>query len=291
MATREIFSFVQKFQELRCAGYSAHLDIDAHAGKAWVGLRLQLDHVPWHPHQHAYHKKPFSASRNRRRERRAAAQAAKENAEEASETTNDVEVNTSVMVINKNVENENLANENKENDAEEVVVLTPDDDVITNNNEGTEKDEGTENNKVRTLEPLEENDRMIEKNVDEENDIVATHTATATHCPEVITVYGTAILENCPDAELNSDYGDSIRRFLSSEQHLVQNVSSVDLKHLSSRSFRNNTHTHTVAVTLHVKTGRLWESPASYVRKHLGLENYWERSNGTRVKLSRIHQK
>ena len=102
-------------------------------------------------------------------------------------------------------------------------------------------------------------------------------------------MYGTATLENCPDAELNSDYGDSIRRFLSSEQHL--DISSVDLKHLSSRSFRNNTHTHTVAVTLQVKTGRLWESPASYVRKQLGLENYWERSNGTRVKLSRIHQK
>ena len=74
-----------------------------------------------------------------------------------------MEVNTSVMVINENVGNENLAKENKENDAEEAVVLTP--DVITNNNEGTENNEGIENNEVRTLEPLEENDIMIEKNV------------------------------------------------------------------------------------------------------------------------------
>ena len=115
---------------------------------------------------------------------------------------------------------------------------------------------------------------MEEKSIDDE--------ALALPCPpDEIAVYAIATL----DAELDADYGASIRRFLTSEQHLDQNIGSVGLLHLSSRSFRNNTHTHTVSVTMHVKTARLWESPAAYVRKHLGLANYWERSNGTVVKL------
>ena len=50
---------------------------------------------------------------------------------------------------------------------------------------------------------------------------------------------------------------------------------------MSSRSFRNNLYKHTVSIILYVKTARLWESAASYVRKHLGVSKYWERSNGT----------
>ena len=129
------------------------------------------------------------------------------------------------------------------------------------------------------------------KNHSEDIRTVAAPADLAAPCPEESIVYGTATIENCPDAELNNDYGDSIRRFLHSEPHLVQNISSVHLQHLSSRCFRNNTHTHTVSVIMHVKTGRLWENPASYDRKHLGLANIWERANGTIIKLSRIHQK
>ena len=118
MATREIFSFVHKFQQLQSAGYSAHLDIEAHAEKVWVGLRLQLEQEPCPPFQPAYQQRQFSTSRHRRRERRAAAQAANNHAEEASETetsTNDVVVNTSEMEINENVEeNENRSIESKE---------------------------------------------------------------------------------------------------------------------------------------------------------------------------------
>ena len=283
MATKEIYSFVQKFQELRSAGYCAHLDLDTHAGKAWVGLRLHLDDVPCHPHQQAYYQKPFSASRHRRREQRAAARAANINAEKASETATNIceeMTNTSDKVINECVENENQVNENKENEAEEAVDPVPENEVNT-----CIEDVGNENSKID-----DENDSLVEKNVDEENS-KATNTAPAEPCPTEIIVYGTATLENCPDAEINKDYGESIRRFLSSEPHLVQNISSINLQHVSSRSFRNSTHTHTVSVTMHVRTARLWESPASYVRKHLGFENYWERSNGTTIKLSRIHQK
>ena len=285
MTTREIFSFVHKFQQLRSAGYSAHLDIDAHVGKAWVGLRLQLEHDPCPSYQPAYQQKQFSTSRYRRRERRAAARAANNHAEEASETetsTNNEIANTPEIGINEIAEeNENQSIKSKEIEAEEAPVVES--EVETENN--TFIDAGNENNEVvANIEPLRENVVPIEeKNVDDE--------ALAAPCPDVIAVYAIATLENCPDAQLDDDYGASIRRFLTSEQHLDQNVASVDLHHLSSRSFRNNTHTHIVSVTMNVKTARLWENPASYVRKHLGLANYWERSNGTIVKLSRIHQK
>ena len=43
MVDTEIDFFVKKFKQLWRAGYGAHLDIDAHAGQAWVGLRVRLE--------------------------------------------------------------------------------------------------------------------------------------------------------------------------------------------------------------------------------------------------------
>ena len=88
MSAKELNSFVHKFHQLWNAGYSAHLDLDTHAGRAWVGLRVQLGHAPGHVHHHLHHpfpqphKKPDSPSRQRRRARRAAASHTK--AEEAA---------------------------------------------------------------------------------------------------------------------------------------------------------------------------------------------------------------
>ena len=48
MVVKEIDSFIQKFHQLWSAGVSAHLDLDTHAGEAWVGLRVQLGHGPAH---------------------------------------------------------------------------------------------------------------------------------------------------------------------------------------------------------------------------------------------------
>lgn len=109
--------------------------------------------------------------------------------------------------------------------------------------------------------------------------------------PEIIQVHCIATFENCPDSQISQDYGESLNRFLTSETHLEQNIASARSQHLSSRSLRNNTHVHTVSVVMDVRTSSLWESPANYVRKHLGLSNYWSRGNGTVIKLSRIHQK
>ena len=62
MHVNELYSFVQKFNQLWKAGFTAHLDIDSHNGNAWVGLRLQLGHPsPNQPPQYV----PPSSSRNR----------------------------------------------------------------------------------------------------------------------------------------------------------------------------------------------------------------------------------
>ena len=58
-----------KFKSLWYSGIDAHLDVDTHAGQAWVGLRVGLGHPP-HPH---VQRKKESPSRHRRRARRAEA--------------------------------------------------------------------------------------------------------------------------------------------------------------------------------------------------------------------------
>ena len=57
MVAREFDSFIQKFHQLWSAGFSAHLDLDTHAGVAWVGLRVQLGH-PGHLYHNLHHPIP-----------------------------------------------------------------------------------------------------------------------------------------------------------------------------------------------------------------------------------------
>ena len=47
MAVEEIDKFVLKFKSLWKSGLTAHLDLDAHAGEAWVGLRVRVGGVGW----------------------------------------------------------------------------------------------------------------------------------------------------------------------------------------------------------------------------------------------------
>ena len=45
MSRSELDNFISKFHQLRSKGFTAHLDIDTHAGNAWVGLRVMLGNV------------------------------------------------------------------------------------------------------------------------------------------------------------------------------------------------------------------------------------------------------
>ena len=169
-----------------------------------------------------------------------------------------------------------------------------DNDTNHKDDEHATEDENMVNTVVTYEIPVQRNNEErtsndeVKKDDDEPRQISQEVSAAA---PGLIPVHCIATVENCPDSILNEDYGDSIRRFITSEPHLAQNIVSADLQHVSSRSFRHNIFTHTVSIVMYVKTVRLWENPASYIRKHLGMNNYWTRSNGAVVKLSRIHQK
>ena len=83
MSVKELDSFVYKFHQLWKAGLTAHLDVDARAGQAWVGLRVQLGQVPGPPHHQVYPSKPShhhsrGPAYQRRQERRQAARTAEE---------------------------------------------------------------------------------------------------------------------------------------------------------------------------------------------------------------------
>ena len=104
MSVTELDTFIQKFYQLWNAGQTAHLDVDTHAGKAWVGLRVQLGQVPGPLHHHPHppfiqpQKKSVSPSRQRRRARRAAArltaeEAANQNLVKERATENEAPVN------------------------------------------------------------------------------------------------------------------------------------------------------------------------------------------------------
>ena len=107
---------------------------------------------------------------------------------------------------------------------------------------------------------------------------------------EIVKVCGIATLENCPDEQLGKIHSDSIRSFLFKEQHLLENVRSSKLEHLSSRSFRSGKYVHTISVTLSVKALKLQENATEYIKKYLGQQN-WRWDNGTEMRLSKIHEK
>ena len=121
MASQEIHSFVEKFHQLWKAGFSAHLDIDSHAGEAWVGLHVKLGHGCEHhregEHPASFYPKEENSSRQRRRLRRAAARLVQEKKTEettvkvvSEEAANNVEVEETDE--KKSKANESLTDDN-----------------------------------------------------------------------------------------------------------------------------------------------------------------------------------
>ena len=117
MHMRELQSFIFKFHQLWKAGVTARLDLETHAGQAWVGLRVQLGHV--HQHQHGNQQTPRrSPAYYRRQERRKTAKAeaptptvVATSAEKAVKTC-DAATNTTEILAEVAEENLDNCNEN-----------------------------------------------------------------------------------------------------------------------------------------------------------------------------------
>ena len=95
MKMSELQNFVNKFHQLRQAGFTAHLDRDAHAGQAWVCLHL----MPEPKHR--------SPSYLKRQERRKATRLAAGNSKSYSDVVKASEAKTTEEV-RKNSEDESL---------------------------------------------------------------------------------------------------------------------------------------------------------------------------------------
>ena len=100
----ELDTFVKKFQQLWNDGITAHLDLDTHAGDAWVGLRVRIWQVPGPLHQqpHSFHQeaqRKESPSLQRRRARWAAARLSSRTNSEAVEAEEVVEETTGEQTV------------------------------------------------------------------------------------------------------------------------------------------------------------------------------------------------
>ena len=106
----------------------------------------------------------------------------------------------------------------------------------------------------------------------------------------IVKIHVTAVLENSPFSKFDKEEKESILRCIAVKEHLRRNIEDVTFCDSSSRMCSGNLYQHIVDVVFMVKTVALWESPRSYVWKHLG-QGGWKRGNGTTIQLTRIHQK
>jgi hypothetical protein len=106
--------------------------------------------------------------------------------------------------------------------------------------------------------------------------------------PSETNVNAMGVFENCPDDRLSEEYFVSLRKFILSEKHLEDNISSVKFVRTGSRQIAHQQFVHTMNVQMSVKAGQLSETPLTYIKKHLE-SNDWLKGNKTRITLANIH--
>ena len=297
----ELDTFILKFRQLWHSGYGAHLNLDTYAGQAWVGLRLRLGEAPGvhHPqaNQNSYKKARNSPSRQRRREKRAA-ERQNHQAEEASdlekaEEVNDLEKAEEANDLEKAEEvNETVDNLNQAEKAigfVETDLVNEAEEALANVNRAEEATvEAGNDESVSTEHEKDEEVIDIDTTVQPVDTIVTA--AEESVLPEVVVVHAIAVFTECPEETLNAEYGNSLKKFIFSEDHLERNIASYNTEVLSSHRMRNNLFTHSVAVKINVRTRGLWDSPRKYIWKHF-IDNQWTKNNGAKIKLIKIHVK
>ena len=254
MSATEIYTFLDKFKNLWSAGLDAHLHAETHAGQAWVSLHLRLGHPPGPLHVISPRRNRNTPARQRRRAQREADR--KEKAEEASE-----KVSENVQPMNENVVD---ATENVEDSTENVVDAIGDVAAETENEEIVE-------------EPLAEEALVI---AEDETVNVAKEDSEKVDIIEIVNAVGT--FRNSPNTALGEDDVISLRKFIYSEEDLARNIVDVEFRQIGAWE---------IEVKLLVTKKNLWEGTRSYIWKHLGGQNFWDRSNGTKIKLEKIHVK
>ena len=100
----------------------------------------------------------------------------------------------------------------------------------------------------------------------------------------------TAVIENSPYVNFCQDEWESIVRFSTDKEHLRKNIANVIYCQFTTKRLENGLFLHNIGLEISVRTASLWESPRSYLLKHLGKDT-WERGNSSSITLKKIHQK
>ena len=108
--------------------------------------------------------------------------------------------------------------------------------------------------------------------------------------PEIVVIHGTVIIDKSPFNLLAQEEVDSISRFITQKEHMKKNIMNIEYNLLSSINSECGLFRHTISLRLFVKTVNLWETPRSYVFRHVGQDT-WERGNGSDIRITRIHRK
>ena len=309
MAYRELNSFIHKFNQLWRSGKSAHLNIDTHAGEAWVGLRVRLGHAP--VHQEVYHNKSRtrdSPSRHRRRVRRAAAREVVE-AEKASDEetqSEDTEERAGKATIEEHIEVLDVTKVAEEASNGKCIPIL---DVVESNESNSTGNAAEVTEEIILVD--EENYVEETRGVNLDNDKVDANTVaapvavpTASSPPvgtssvtpvvanivEQVEVFATAIFDKSSVEYLTNDDFDSLKKVLLEANHMKENILKIENQHQTNRKFRGNLFKHTLELKMTVKSAKLWESPKQYIWRNLG-QKLWNKSDGTELSLVRIHMK
>ena len=96
MSNKELDNFIFKFRQLRKAGYTAHLDIDAFAGHSWFGLRVMLDPVQLNQRKPGKQRSPSYFRRQEKRKSTQSSAASSHNKKDTEEVSEAVTVTDNV---------------------------------------------------------------------------------------------------------------------------------------------------------------------------------------------------
>ena len=306
MYEAELDSFVLKFRQLWRAGCDAHLDVNTHAGQAWLGLHVRLGHADgplYQENMKNVNKSRNGPSRQRRRQRRAAIRKQAEEASSSKETTetvvdnvvenNDVIEEVTTATIERPIEEENDSEEEEKLHKVENAEKADEKIGETNCDEENEKrkveDEVEDEQNIHEEVVQEHTAANIEKELlDKNNDAVAEYSR-ENIVPSVVKIYATAVIDNSPNATLSNEDVGSLAKILGNKDHLVNNIANFEYSYLSSKELRTK-FKHTVGLVIIVKTCNLWEGARSYIWKHLGRDT-WTLRNGSEVNIVKIHQK
>ena len=273
----QLNSFFVKFRDLWKAGHTAHLDLDAKNGKAWVGIRLELG-----CNESSINAHPFTSARERRREKRAAARNnshVKMSEKFVAETESDMDLSSPPNV------NEDPTEQVAKVDSMDLEILEKLDSSVVQE-ENSIKDNGIEHVA----------DEALNKKSTEESKEV--HTGGAAEVASdyqnvdenVSIVHATIVLNESPHAQVCKTDLKSIAEIIDNKEHMRRNIIQVQFGKMQNTEDQNKLYRHEIQTILKVKISQLWENARTYLWKHLGTSS-WSIGNGTKVSFTRIHVK